>query len=92
MEGSTITKFNLSSIPEHFMTSNVCEAALNDCVAQLEATVANQQTVDSVYTPFCDTVKQEMGDQIPHRDIEIKPGRSNKRRKVKNKIKGLVVK
>ena len=82
-EGVPITSFDLSSIPDHFLSSDPCQTALRGCIAQLEASAANQLTVDSVYAQFCDIVKHEMHAQLPHRNIIIKTGHSNKKRRAK---------
>ena len=37
----------------------------------------------TVYECFCDTVKEEMCDQIPHREIVIRSGSSNKKRRTR---------
>ena len=79
----SFTAFDLSTIPDHFLSSDTCQAALRGCIEQLEASAANQLTVDSVYAQFCDIVKHEMQTQLPHRNIVIKAGRSNKKRRTK---------
>ena len=79
----SFTAFNLSSIPEHFLSSVTCQTALRDCVAQLGASAASQFAVDAVYTQFCDIVKKEMQEQIPNRDVIIQHGHFNKKRRSK---------
>ena len=65
------------------MDNDSCHSAVNACIAQLESLDVNQATVDTVYECFCDTVKEEMCDQIPHRDIVIRSGSSNKKRRTR---------
>lgn len=81
--GATITKFDLSAIPEGFMENEAHRASVNVCITQLESQDTNQSIVDKVYNKFCATVKEAMQHQIPHRNIVMKSGSSNKKRRTK---------
>ena len=76
------TRYNLTNIPPSFCHdehSNSLFQTLNNLVTNLQS----QQDVDKIYSEFCSIVQSEMSLKLPKREIVVKFGVSNKRRRIR---------
>ncbi len=80
---SSFVKHNLSSIPEGFLSGEECISAFDGMLQELEATEHVQVSLDSAYSTFCDVIEREMDNHLQPKNIVIREGLSNKRRKIK---------
>ena len=74
-------KFNLSNIPLNFCAEDETRQVL-EALIENECDNYNQSRINNIYDEFCSVVKNEMQAKLPHKDISIKLGQSNKRRRL----------
>ena len=76
-------RFNCSDVPNNFMASSENLRLLQICICRLEQGIYAQTDIDDSYNMFCGAIKNEMGENLPHRTISFADGSSARRRKIK---------
>ena len=72
-------KFDVHSIPNDFLTSNVILTKVNAAIADLEGSLRSQTDIDVAFGGWCDIVNHEMYDRLPFRSVCC--GVNNKKRR-----------
>ena len=65
-------KFELNKIPVSFLSNEFILLQVNDVIAKLESSMRSQQDIGSVYSDWCNLLKDNMLQNIPHKVIKHK--------------------
>ncbi len=76
-------KYDLQSVPPDFMNDANARQRLQECMERLNTGDAAVDSLDDVYSGFCELVHSEMNSKLVHKTVVIKSGLSNKRRRFK---------
>lgn len=77
-------KFDVSSVPDHFLSDHESLYKLNETISVLEQGFRTQADIDSCYDDFCNILKDNMYKSIPYKTIvnnelcskKFKPGKA----------------
>ena len=75
----TYDKFDVSSVPDLFLSDNSVLAQGNTTIAYLESSLSTQVDIDSAYSEWCNIVTDNMYSDLQFKTITCGP-RSNKKR------------
>ncbi|CAC5356045.1 unnamed protein product [Mytilus coruscus] len=78
-------KYDTRSIPNDWMSDNETISKLNTFITELEESEINQLNLDNKYEDFVKIVHTEMDLKLNKRKTNIYDGKSNKRRRMKNR-------
>ena len=77
---SSFDKFDVSNIPNTFLSDQNSLFMVNEAINSLEASLRTQADVDTAYGDWCKLVSSNMYSNLPYRTICI--GNNNKKRRV----------
>ena len=78
---TSFIRFDTSSIPNDFLAERMED--LSTCIRMLENEITTQESINSVYSEFADTIISEMKDKLSFKEIHSSSNRSNKRRRIR---------
>jgi hypothetical protein len=78
---TTITKFDVSEIPDTFLTSEDTLLVLETAIPRLEHASTEQRKIDGLYEEFGTTVRAEMTETFQSKTCVIKSKVNNKKRR-----------
>jgi hypothetical protein len=79
----TFTKYDLSDIPDTFMSNEDILLALETAITTLECSSTVQNEIDSVYVEFCETVRAEMSKSLRSKRVVISSDINNRKRRIR---------
>ena len=71
-------RYNVKSVPEHFMNNDVSNTELLDMINQIEQTMAVQEEIDYMYENLCKMYHKEMNLWFKHKNVHPTAKRKQK--------------
>ena len=78
---NNIRKYNVNTIPEHFLTQPTVKTAIRTVIQRLEYATIRQADIDGIYSDFVNILHTEMDKSLKYRDIRTSRTVANKHRR-----------
>ena len=82
-------KYDRKNIPPTFMVDQQVMRQINDTIEKLETHESDQQSVDTVYNDFCETLKSEMNRLLNPKKVLLSSATQTKKKRLKKKHGGM---
>ena len=78
---NNIRKYNVNTIPEHFLTQPTVKTAIRTVIQRLEYATIRQADIDGIYSDFVNILHTEMDKSLKYRDTRTSRTVANKHRR-----------